>query len=411
MSLFRNLISCAQNLLMHPLRSLLSTLGVFFGVVAVIAMISICEGSKKEILSQIEGLGLKNIILRKTELTEEQKLLSLLQNSHGLRLEDLYLIQTTIPTVDQVAAIKVVPANIQGTQKDLAPEILAVNESYMPVKQVFVEQGRAILERDCRFLNQVCVIGFDLAQQLGTKGRLNQNLEIGNNTFKIIGILNSRAALSEKSKAIHERDINKAILIPLGTERSFSRKIGNYDDTLSEIVIHLKDKKDIYPALSLLKRTLQMTQQKIENYQIIVPEELMQQERRTRNLMNIVLIIITALSMITGGIGIMNITLASIFERTREIGIRRAIGATKRNIILQFILETLILSLIGATLGVLCGVGLSYTIGHFARWSIDISPYSILLAFFLALAVGLLSGIYPSRKAAQMDPVAALRHF
>lgn len=407
----RNLLFCIQNLMMHPLRSLLSTLGVFFGVVAVICMISICEGSKKEILAQIEGLGLRNIILKKTEMTEEQKLLSLLQNSHGLRQEDLKLIQTTIPAVQDVAAVKVVPANIQGTHKDLSPEILAVNESYMSIKEVTVHSGRQILAIDCQALNQVCVIGQELSQMLGTKGRLGQNLEIGHNTFKIVGILKPRDALSEKSKAIHERDMNKAILIPLNTEKSFSRKIANYDDTLSEILIRLKDKNDLYPTLALLRRTMQIAHNNLEGYQIIIPEELMQQERRTRNLMNIVLIIITTLSMISGGIGIMNITLASIFERTREIGIRRAIGATRRNIISQFIFETLILSLLGAMTGTVVGVGLSYLIGHWAQWTVDISPYAILLAFILALLVGLVSGIYPSRKAAQMDPVTALRHF
>ncbi|CDZ79950.1 Macrolide export ATP-binding/permease protein MacB [Candidatus Rubidus massiliensis] len=409
MNFLRLIFYSFRTLKMHPLRSFLSTLGVFFGVIAVITIFAICEGSKHEILLQIEQLGLKNIILKKMEMTEEQKIQSILKKSEGLTINDLDQIKKNIPNIEKISALKIISANLHEDLNDLTPEILVVRPDYFFIKQLNLQRGRLISLLDCHQGSQVCVIGDVIAKTLGKNGEIGQTIKIANNTFLIIGILKSRKK-SELPSTINEKDTDRSIFIPIGSEIGLGRKTPYADASLNEILIQVKNKEIIHQTLENIKRLLKKTHFSVEDYHVIVPEELLRQEKKAKNLLNLVLIIVTSLSMLTGGVGIMNIMLASIYERTREIGIRRAVGATKFHILQQFLVETLVLSLCGAILGIIFGIIISKSLQIVTGWPIYISLESIFLATALSLGVGILSGLYPSQKAADLDPIQALRN-
>jgi putative ABC transport system permease protein len=407
--ILRYLNKSFRSLMLHRLRTLLSTLGVLFGVVAVIAMLSIGEGAKQETLEQIEQLGMNTIIIRQVDLTEDQQQMAREKRSQGLSHADGKALATVIPYIQQYAPVKVVEAMLNSTNTEIVPEILAVTGCYGDIKGATLAEGRQLCDRDIQSQQHVCVLGAEVARTLGKKGHCGQTVRIENTQFQVVGVLEPRHWSPGKSNTVSVRNLNNSVLIPLGSEKSLPQRQGK-GETLTELIVQLDHSAHIHQTSSAVRHILAKQHHEVEDYQIIVPQELLQQANRTQQTFNLVLGSIATISLLVGGIGIMNIMLATVSERTREIGIRRAVGANKRHIALQFLCETLLLTLSGAILGILLGICFSLLIGHFAGWKTIVKPWSVLLALGMSSGVGLFSGLYPALKAAAMNPITALRH-
>jgi putative ABC transport system permease protein len=399
-----------RSLLLHRLRSLLSTLGILFGVTAVVAMLSIGEGAKRETLEQIEQLGINTIMIRQNLLTDVQQKQAQESRSRGLTLEDASLIQKGIPNILLQAPTKLIKASLPGSLQNMAPEIMAVSRTYKELKTLRLSEGRFICDLDQHKKNLVCVLGSDVAKSLGESGHIGRSLRIENSLFQIVGVLQSNQWKASKNAFLATKNINQAVFIPLGSEnvlRSFSHP---ENDQLSEIILKIKSNYDLTKIGDMIRNILRYFHGNYQDYQIIIPRELLNQANQTQRTFNLVLGSIAAISLLVGGIGIMNMMLANVTERIREIGIRRALGATRKDILMQFLAETLLLTLFGACLGVIFGVAFSFSIAYFAGWKTVVTPWSLLLSLGMASIVGICSGIYPAYQAAMLHPIVALRH-
>jgi putative ABC transport system permease protein len=399
-----------RNLLLHRLRSLLSTLGVLFGVAAVIAMLSIGEGAKKETLEQIEQLGMNSIIIRQLEASEQQHIKAREKRSSGLTYADAEKLKAGVPDAQAVAPAKVIEASTMSSLNEIYPEILAVNRFYAEIKGLELSEGRFINDYDLSQRQLVCVLGQDVAKALGKDGHVGKTLRIENVNMIIIGVLEAKHWAASKTRSLNVRNLNKMIFIPLHVEQIFPRKTAMKNDTLSEIIVQIDHSDHMHRSAEAVKRVMQIAHAGVEDYQIVIPKELLDQAHRTQNTFNLVLGGIAGLSLLVGGIGIMNIMLATVSERTREIGIRRAVGANQYHILSQFLLETLLLTLTGALCGVALGLFLSYMISVMAGWKTIVTFWSIFVSLTMACGIGLFSGLYPALKAARMNPIAALRN-
>ena len=411
MSIKENVLHGFRSLALHGLRTFLSTLGVLFGVVAVIAMLSIGEGAKRETLEQIEQLGMHSITIRQNELAEEQLLKARENRSKGLTLQDAIALEEGVPFAEFHSALKVIEAPIQALFDSLSPEILAVTNSFKEMKGLELAEGRFVCALDQEQKNHVCAIGSEVAASLGKAGHVGQTLRIDNVPFLIVGVLKNRHWKEGKTAALTSRNLNKSLFIPLGVEKAFpSQRLSPKQDALSEIILKISHSNKMAESAHIIKRIMDSSHGHVDDYQIIIPQELLQQANRTQNTFNLVLGSIATISLLVGGIGIMNIMLATVSERTREIGIRRAVGASKRHILWQFLIETLLMTLVGALLGIALGIAFSLLISALAGWTTVVTYWSILLALGMALLVGACSGLYPALKAASMNPITALRH-
>lgn len=396
--------------MLHRLRTLLSTLGVLFGVVAVIAMLSIGEGAKQETLEQIEQLGMNSIIVRQHVLSEEQKAQARENRSKGLTLQDSAALEQNMVFPIYQAPLKIIEASLSDSLAQFSPEILAVTRTYGEIKGFQLAEGRFLCDLDQQNRRLVCVLGFEVAQSLGQAGHIGKAIRLEKVHYEIVGILKPTHWKESKNSSITARNHDKTIFIPLGSDKSLPGSATANNQTLSEIILQVRDAKKMPVAIEITKAILARLHGGYEDYQLVIPQELLQQAHRTQRTFNWVLGSIAAISLLVGGIGIMNIMLATVSERTREIGIRRAVGASKRHILVQFLLETLLLTLTGALLGVALGIGCSLAISAIAGWKTIVTPWSILLALGMSSLVGLGSGVYPALHAAQMDPIRALRH-
>lgn len=411
MSIKENIFHGIRSLALHRLRSFLSTLGVLFGVVAVITMQSIGEGAKMETLAQIEQLGMNSITIRQNEIAEAQLQKGLEHRSHALNFADMQALEKNVPHIQNSAALKVVTACINATVTAISPEILAVTHTFDKIKGLETSEGRFLGSLDISNRNHMCVLGSEVSKSLGKFGHVGQTLRIENTDFQIIGVLKNKQWKAGKTTALTSRNLNKSVFIPLGAEMSLPNLTGlPKQENFSEIALQIKHSAQIPQAALVIKRIMEKAHGNVDDYQVIIPQELINQAYRTQYTFNLVLGSIAAISLLVGGIGIMNIMLATVSERTREIGIRRAVGANKRQIALQFLAETLLLTFIGAILGVVIGIFFSHLVGFLAGWTTIVTGWSIFLSLGMATLVGALSGLYPAVKAASMDPIRALRH-
>jgi len=396
-------------LLRHRLRSLLSALGIVFAVVAVVAMLAIAEGAKREVLEQIDRLGTNSIIVRTLQLTKAQEAVARSRLSHGLLLSDAKSLEKSIRTISCVAPLKEVKASLSIASAQDPFEILAITDSYQEAMNLSVKTGRFICNTDIVQKNLVCVLGQEVSALLGDSGHLREVLRLEDRTYRIVGILYERQRLRNKSPTLAVRNYNRAVFIPMGTETMGVHEHKGFGE-ISEIWIRVNRSANVQACAEAVRRMLNRKHGGVEDFQVIVPQELLIQAQKTQRIFNIVLGCIAGISLLVGGIGIMNTMLASVAERTREIGIRRAIGAARKHIAFQFLCEAVVLTGTGGCIGIILGAGSAIIISKVAEWKTVLTIWSVIVSIIMAGGVGLVSGLYPAIKAARLEPARALRH-
>src|SRR5215471_10190341 len=413
-----------KSLRLHKLRSLLTVLGIVFGVCSVIAMLAIGEGASFEAQEQIKNLGSQNIILRSVKPPEEEKVSDKGSQSYvlqyGITYPDVKRIRSTIPGVTVVLPARNIRDYVWNISRRVDCEVVGTVPWYPQMRNHHVNVGRFFTEADMDEKTSVCVLGAEMAPILfPLESPLGKHVRVGADYYQVIGIMEpgGREPQSDSAEAASKPATHR-MFIPLETaklrygEVLMRRRSGSFEAErvqLHEITVKVESLDDVTGVAADVKEVLQRNHKK-KDYEVVVPLELLKRAERTKQIFNIVLGSIAAISLLVGGIGIMNIMLASVTERTREIGIRRALGARRQDIISQFLVETVLLSAAGGILGVLLGITIPFVVSHAAGMKTIITLWSPLLAFSISALVGVVFGLYPALRAANMHPVEALRH-
>jgi putative ABC transport system permease protein len=408
------------SLLLHKLRSALTTLGVLFGVSSVIAMLAIGEGASAEAQEQIRRLGSQNVILRSVKPPDEPSSgkETTRVSSYGLRDADLLRVRETFPAVRRAVPVRELQQEVRLGAHALNPRVLATLPDYLEVTGRVIDEGRFFTEQDNKNVSNVCVLGYELARYLVPfETAVGKNIKIGEDYFACIGILLPRVPLGS-DQPLPTADVTSEVFIPLETGRKWfgdmQVKIRSGSRDMEEVQLHEivvdVDSAERVPLVAAAAREMLGREHKQKDYEVVVPLELLLRAQETKRIFNIVLGSIAGISLLVGGIGIMNVMLATVTERTREIGIRRALGAKRRHIVAQFLVETVVLSVGGGILGILLGLSIPLAVEHFAKMRTIVTPSAPLIAFAISAATGIIFGLYPAWRAATMDPVEALRH-
>ncbi|MDP6409425.1 MAG: ABC transporter permease [Planctomycetota bacterium] len=408
-----------RSLLLHKLRSALTTLGVLFGVSSVIAMLAIGEGASEEAQEAIRRLGSQNVILRSVKPPEDQASEQTTRVlTYGLTYEDFERVEQTFPGVERAIPMRELPDEVRFGSRSLHPRIIATVPEYQAATGRVVHEGRFLEEIDDRDVANVCVLGYEVARHLlPFQSSIGESVRIGSDYFTVVGTLLPRVRF-ESDRADPGEGITGEVFIPLKTGRRWFGdtilrvRSGSRDMVevqLHEIVAEV-DLTENVPFVAAACRTMLEREHTQRDYEVIVPLELLLRAQETKRIFNIVLGSIACISLLVGGIGIMNVMLATVTERTREIGIRRALGAKRRHIVTQFLVETVVLSVGGGLLGILLGLVIPAGVERWADMRTIVTPTAPLLAFGISAGVGVVFGLYPAWRAATMDPVEALRH-
>ena len=399
------LTSALTNLSRHKLRTSLTMLGMIFGVGAVIAMLSIGAGAEKKALEAIGRLGLRNVIVRAKEVKPEERQ-ELRKKSLGVSLRDAEAIVEAVPNVERVLPrVEVKPYQIMAPGAKTKGKVFGVSWRYREVADVGLSHGRFFDARDEHEHAQVCVIGEEVRRNLfGYGDVLGRQLKVNDVWLEVVGVL-----ASDPESAAGAQSTAKEIWVPVSTAmRKFDRD--PLDAPVDELLVTVKEGVSTRRTAQLIEPLLQRLHGGADDYEVVVPEALLEQSRQTQRIFNIVMGSIAGISLLVGGIGIMNIMLASVLERTREIGVRRAIGATRKDIRAQFVIESFAISLIGGVAGIVIGIVLARVVAAYAGWPTVITIGSLILSTGVSISVGLISGIYPAARAAELNPVEALRY-
>ncbi len=410
------------NLSRHKLRSFLTALGIIFGIASVLSMISTGEGARRAILAQIGELGIRNIIINSVEPLEDQKVSKKTeswQKHYGLTFRDLTRLEETVPLVKRALPVREVNTWLWFKSRRLSAKIRGVRPSYFDNLSIQAYLGRTLTREDGAKRHRHCVIRSRLLREARYVGDpLAMKLKVGNNFYTVVGVLPDIGMQSTNQAVLGIDDKSFEIYVPFETvidryglvEKSLSAgDLTQRHVELHQIVCEVEHEDDVLDAARCIQ-TLLARQHKKKDYQVTVPLELLASLERTQRVFNIVLPIISGISLLVGGIGILNIMLASITERTREIGIRRAIGATRADITSQFLIETITLSMVGGALGIGLGIGGVFVLEEFTEWEPVITAWSITLSLGISCSTGIVFGLYPARRAAMMNPIQALRH-
>ena len=409
-----------KSLLLHKLRSLLTTLGVLFGVSSVIAMLAIGEGASAEAQEQIKLLGSQNIILRSVKppddlvSNESSRLIA-----YGLLHADYNRVAESFPWVESAVPVRELAEEVRYKDRVLpSPRLLSTVPGYLDSTGRRLTDGRFLSEQDEQRVNNVVVIGYEVARELfPTESAVGKSLKIGPEYFGVIGVIMPRTPIGQNQPNAGE-NTTAELFIPMSTGskwfgdisvkiRSGSREMEMVE--LHEIVARI-DTAEHVPIAAAAARTMLKRNHKKVDYEVIVPLEQLAIAEETKRIFNIVLGSIAGISLLVGGIGIMNVMLATVTERTREIGIRRALGAKRKHIVLQFLVETVVLSVGGGLVGIALGLLIPWVVETYADLPTIVTPAAPILAFGISVSIGLLFGLYPAWRAANMDPVDALRH-
>ena len=408
-----------KSLMLHKLRSSLTTAGILFGVASVIAMLAVGEGAKRDALEQFRSMGVSNLIARSKKPPETQQSSSQSSFSalaYGLLYQEANLVQAALPG-SAVVRVREIKRPMMHGENFQTSVVVGTEPGFLDVVNMQVFEGRWLAPLDEQRLANVCVLGAKLCEQLfPLENPLDQTVLVGtDDRYRVVGVLREQGRSAGAAGVTYD----ECLFVPMATSRrrfgeevttttggSFSRERVE----LNEIKVKLPSSDQVPAAAAVLRDLVQDAHREQNDVVITVPLELLEKEEESKRMFNIVLAVIASISLLVGGIGIMNVMLATVTERTREIGIRRALGAKKKHIVQQFLVEAGVLSALGGVVGVGLGIALPFLItAWFQQRTIIMVPH-VLLAFGISAAVGVVFGLYPAWRAANMDPVEALRH-
>ncbi len=414
-----------KSLMLHKLRSGLTMLGIIFGVCSVIAMLAIGEGASYEAQERIKRLGSTNIIINSFKPPEDANESNTSNRSfeiqYGITYEDAARIKKTIPNVDQVMPLRIIRENIRFGRNQESGQVIGTLSGYPDVQGMELVSGRFLSPTDEKHQRNVCVITEGLTKRLFPyQDPLQSTVRIQSVYYQVVGVVRETGTADQRPQksASEGEPLDNNIYIPLSTARSrfgetlIRRTSGSMSAErveLHRVIVKMKDTESVITAEPQIQKLFTRFHEK-NDYELIVPLQLLREAEATKRMFNIVLGSIAAISLLVGGIGIMNIMLATVTERTREIGVRRALGAKKKDIVTQFLIETIVLSVGGGVIGVVIGIITPLLVSFFTNMVTVITPWSVLLAFGISGLTGVVFGLYPASQAAELDPIEALRH-
>jgi putative ABC transport system permease protein len=447
---FHDIVIAIESIMANQLRSILTALGIIFGVAAVITMLAIGKGAQKEILDQIKMVGVNNIIVtpiiqaasgsdEDDTNTDSQKK----KYSPGLTLDDVEAIREVLPTLHTVSAEIAVSSYVVKAGKRETAKLLGVSNNYFDIFNLPLAQGVFFNEFQEENGITVCVIGDNIRNKFFSReDPIGKYIKFDNVWLKVVGVLEKTEVTLTRFENIGVNVMNDNIYIPVQTmllrfqnraliasriqastnntmRRGFMRanfttatanaESGNYNQ-LDRIIVQVNESGELSPSTDLLARLLLRRHEDVKDFEITVPELLLKQEQRTKDIFNIVLGAIASISLLVGGIGIMNIMFATVMERIKEIGTRLAIGAQKRDIVVQFLAEAVLISVSGGLLGVIIGIFASFLITNFADIATIVTPMSVIISFGVSATVGVIFGYSPAKRASERDPIESLRY-
>jgi putative ABC transport system permease protein len=420
-----------KSLWLHRLRSTLTALGIIFGVSSVIAMLAIGEGASRDAMAQIARLGSLNIIVKTVQPPEDQHATGQQQSlqEYGLTYQDAERFRNSIPDAQVVVPVRRVAHQAWYRNRKIPVEVIGTVPWHLETSPIRLIMGRFLTSSDMDYKQDICIVDERVVDDLfAFDDPIDQFVKIGSDYYRVVGIVNTQPLVSAKPEETKDNASAKKqtgganagnVYIPLTTVKNrfgeMSVQISGQSGVnaqkveLQEIIVKAANTDHVLNTRDILQTLLERFHKK-PDYQLIVPLELLQQAKRTQRIFSIVLGSIAAISLLVGGIGIMNIMLATVSERTREIGIRRALGARKKDIIFQFLSETLLLTFAGGLFGIFLGCTIPFFVTHFGNMPTVITGTSLLLSFGISGAVGIAFGLYPAYRAANMDPIESLRH-
>ncbi|GAB3658286.1 ABC transporter permease [Echinicola sediminis] len=445
-----NFYIAVEAVMANRLRSLLTALGIIFGVAAVIAMMAIGNGAQQEILEQIKLVGVNNIIVEPIVEQVEEEVDEGPGNgpgkekskfSPGLRMLDVEAIKEIIPDIERISPEIILDTYIVKSGIRRSAKLVGVTPEYFEVTNFKLREGAMFSENNLISGDPVCIIGRGVQTKFFSKeDAIGKRIKCGNQWMKVIGILEERIVSDQSIAKLGIRDFNMDVYIPVQTmlvryknremvtsgnllanarqnrgngngqsEQNTSSKNSNYHQ-IDKLVVQVRESSRLNPTAEILSRLLERKHYNVIDFEITIPELLLKQQQRTQNIFNIVLGAIAGISLLVGGIGIMNIMLASVMERIKEIGLRLSLGAKKTDIVHQFLFEAMMISVSGGIIGVVLGIIIASMVSRFGDFPTIITIPSIMVSFSVAATVGLIFGITPAKRAANQDPITSLRH-
>lgn len=441
-----DIVIAIESIMANQMRSILTALGIIFGVAAVITMLAIGKGAQQEILEQIKMVGVNNIIVTPIIESangegdesggESQKK----KFSPGLTLEDVEAIRDVVPTVNTASAEITLNSFVIKEGKRASAKLLGVSTAYFDIFNLPLQEGSFFNDYQEENGIPVCVIGANIKNKFFSKENpIGKYIKFDKVWLKVVGVLEKNDVSLTRFENIGVNVMNDNIYVPVKTmlmryqnralvgsrikgssnvviigrmAASFSSSNdseSNYNQ-LDRIIVQVKESNELSPSTDLLARLLLRRHEEVKDFEITVPELLLKQEQRTKDIFNIVLGAIASISLLVGGIGIMNIMFASVMERIKEIGTRLAIGAQKRDIVVQFLAEAVLISVIGGVIGVIIGITASWLVNRFADIATIVTPISVIISFAVSASVGVIFGYSPAKRASERDPIESLRY-
>jgi len=412
-TLFTDLREAAGNLRAQKARTFLTAVGIVFGVGSVIGMLAIGAGAREESLRFIEQMGVRNILVDSRPMTSAEEMQQRRRNSPGLTERDVRILESNLEGLELISPRRsLFPARVLPKPNGPVPGLMGVRPSYAPIHNLRVVEGRFLEPADEESALAVCVLGETAkVNLLGYGSAVRRQVKINDTWLQVVGVLAERFGGASGGGSAATQDRNNVVYVPLATSQyRFWDSSSFLKDELEGLDIRLKASEDSQQAAKVVTAILNSTHRNTPDFSVTIPAALLEQQKRTQTIFTYVMVAIAAISLLVGGIGIMNIVLATVMERTREIGVRRAVGASRPDIVRQFLTESVLISVGGGILGIGFGVFLSWLIATTAEWKTIVTTMSVVVAFGVSVAVGVVFGIYPAMKAAAIDPIEALRY-